>query len=375
MSHQVESATIEAKQKRLDNKINLANAGIVTIIQKLAQYSSNCPETNEAVAELVSSISPTSDSPNNHVQQEVECNLSSEDIKLICNQVTELFNDLSSFRTELNSLHDEIINMQQKHAEEIKKISAKFEDDLNKAKLQFQQDIKTLHDKQNAQDQYMRSNNLIFRYMKLPEGNCSGAAFAHYVAEIINSCLPMLHIPVNAFNINISHPLGSNSVIVRFTNRHIRNDIYDNKDYLWNYGILVTEHLTPVNVKLLKKAQEIVGKVNAWSYNGKLFAFSQNKTIQITNMDDIINLKNSTSTTASDSNTTNYQNSYPSRGRNSSRRGGMLYRNRGFHPPTNTYSRFNYYRNGYYNNNNRGFYNSNRGAPNMPSYSQVVNPN
>ena len=91
MSHQVESATIEAKQKRLDNKINLANAGIVTIIQKLAQYSSNCPETNKAVAELVSSISPTSDSPNNHVQQEVECNLSSEDIKLICNQLTELF--------------------------------------------------------------------------------------------------------------------------------------------------------------------------------------------------------------------------------------------------------------------------------------------
>ena len=369
-----DSSSIEVKQIKLDNKIDRANAGIAVIIQQLAKAFTNCPEPNEAVAELVSTVSPDliSEETNN---EQLQHSLSSEEIKLICDQVTEIFHDLSSFRTELNSLNDEFIKLQQKHSEDIKQINVKFEDDLNKAKLQYRKEINSLNEKQNLQDQYLRSNNLVFADLDLPQYNCSGAAFAHYIAQQINNFLPMLHIPVNEFNINIAHPLkskvkGKSLVIVRFTNRHIRNDIYENREYLRYHGITVTEHLTPENVKILHKAQEIVGKSNAWSFNGKLFAFNQNRTIQIKNMDDICNLKESVN--GNDNNNVrkennNYYNSYPRIQESYYRGGRMLYGNHGFHGPTNTRTRG--YPRGY--TNNRNFYNNVR-RTNAPSFSQAV---
>ena len=67
--------------------------------------------------------------------------ISSEQVKLICQQVRELFNDLSSFRTELCSmdtilhshikkLEEDMLTMKAEHDEAMKAMKSKHETDI-----------------------------------------------------------------------------------------------------------------------------------------------------------------------------------------------------------------------------------------------------
>ena len=178
----------------------------------------------------------------------------------------------------------------------------KVNDELTAAKLQFNKEISQLKEQNNSLDQYLRSNNLFFRNFHIPE-NCEGARLAYYVANKLNYLMPYLDIPVSVHNINITHPMRTNAqghtlIIVRFTNRHVRHNIYENRLHLQNYGITVTEHLTQYNVKLLHAAKNKVGQDNAWSYNGKIFALSNGKRVIISNNLHVENLEVGDKTTS-----------------------------------------------------------------------------
>ena len=99
----------------------------------------------------------------------------------------------------------------------------------------------------------------------------------------------MLKIPLNPYNIDITHPLRNNDkgqpvIILRLLNRHIRHEIYYyRKLLLVRYNITVSEHLTPENLILKRKAEAIVGSDNVWTYDCKMYALSRGKTINIRN--------------------------------------------------------------------------------------------
>ena len=295
-----ESAIID-KQNKLNDKIDNANNGIANILQVLNEAAvhseNNDPEVIEHVSELIAQVSqdnvPCASGINS---KPVHYNISSDQLKILCSQVTEIFNDLSLFRSELKSINDELINLKKKQEEDMKNLKDKFEKDLNAATSLFKKEINTLNIKTNSTDQYTRINNLLFHNLFIQMfGKYDKTEFAHKVAELLNYFLPMLKTPVSIHNIDIAHPMRKNAkgqpiVIVRFTNRHVRHDIYDNKDFLKNHGVLVTEHLTSENVKLLNEAQRLVGRDNAWSYEGKLFAISNNKTFLLKSADDLLNL-------------------------------------------------------------------------------------
>ena len=111
---------------------------------------------------------------------------------------------------------------------------------------------------------------------------------ASYVAFWINKFLPWLSTPVTPHNIDITDPLRNNSkgqsvIILRLLNRHIRHEIFDNREALLHHGIIVSEHLAPENLSLRRKAEAIVGEANVGSRDCKLYAFSHGKTISVWN--------------------------------------------------------------------------------------------
>ena len=161
-------------------------------------------------------------------------------------------------------------------------------------------DNKILIMKNNDLDQHNRLHNAVFHNMRVPPINYDkdgkqitqpndSAKFCQFIADQLNYYLHELSIPVSLHNIDIAHPLRNNSknqpvVIVRFVNRHLRNEILEkaNKNILKNHGIGVTEQLTPTNMELFKKTKVVVGAPNVWSRNGKIFARTANGKIHVT---------------------------------------------------------------------------------------------
>lgn len=284
---------VSSKQDVLENKIEKATEGISTIISHLANASSNelNEETKQAVNHLMTTVCPSSTS-SPPSKTGTSLNMSSDQIKVICDQVTELFNDLASFRAELTSLNEQLNTYITSNKKDIANMKKDFADELALLRADYMKEIQMMKQKSIDHDQYLRKNNLILGNFLLPnwarKKDCNGYALACYVAFWINNFLPMLSTPVTPHNINITHPLRNNSkgqsvLIIRFVNRHIRNDIFYNRQALLQHGITVTEHLAPENLILRRKAEAIVGESNVWSQDCKLYAFSHGKTISIWN--------------------------------------------------------------------------------------------
>ena len=97
---------VSAKQVVLEDKIENANEGINSIVSHLANASTSNLDNDakEAVNKLMTTVcSSSGTTPPN---QSGTLNLSSEEIKVICVQVTELLDDLKCFRAELNSMNE-----------------------------------------------------------------------------------------------------------------------------------------------------------------------------------------------------------------------------------------------------------------------------
>ena len=216
--------------------------------------------------------------------------LSKSDADILKNEVSKLNCIVKELLNEMNELNKFITTTIAKHDKDIHK---------------HDNDIHKLNMKNNDLDQHYRLHNAIFHNMKLPPHLTSNkdsrqtshpddnAKFCKFIADQLNYYLPELSIPVSLYNIDIAHPLRNNSkgqpvVIVRFVNRHLRNEILEYKNQLKNFGVGVTEQLTPKNMELFNKTKVAVGAPNVWSRNGKLFARTDKGKVHIT-MDTVIN--------------------------------------------------------------------------------------
>lgn len=212
----VNESSIASQQEKLNDKIDNVSAKLNVIVDSLANAEiipvGDDPEVIEPVQTLLSKISPIV--PAKHessTSHPTMLKLSGDEIKVICNQITELFNDLSSFRSEMNSINDQLIKLEEKHDKDILSIKKNCEDELNAVKILLKEEIDKLKERNNSLDQYLRSNNLVLHKFRIPKGIYSGTEFTHYVAETLNSLLPMLKTRLSVHNINITHPLRSNS--------------------------------------------------------------------------------------------------------------------------------------------------------------------
>ena len=123
--------------------------------------------------------------------------------------------------------------------------------------------FKTFFCKFNIADQYSRRNNAILRGLyNLP--NLTGHQFIRFIADYLNFLFPSLNgekiLPIH---IDDAHPLkGKGMVIIKFTNRWIKDRLFELQGDLQNTGISMEEQLTDFTKDILSSAQTEFGADN-----------------------------------------------------------------------------------------------------------------
>lgn len=132
----------------------------------------------------------------------------------------------------------------------------------------------------NKDEQYSKINNLLFKgFPKIPE-KIYGRELRKHIVDGLNKILPNLkggpvqmHEVEYGHNLKTRRPTLKNIVIVKFSCRFTRNEIfYSKKDIPKSSGVTISEHLTKENLDLFHKAKDIVGVRNVWTSQTKIFA-------------------------------------------------------------------------------------------------------
>ena len=162
----------------------------------------------------------------------------------------------------------------------------------------------TLHNQSielEEQKQYSMRNDLFVKKLKHLPVKADDESFSRFnkrfdtfIYKTLNDLLPNLETPLVLNDIETSHILyeGSDLVLVRFSNRRARNDVFFNKRDLKGNAdkIIISEHLTKYRQGLLNFAMKTVGKRNAWSKKCEIFikvgrtiypVWSENEVLQI----------------------------------------------------------------------------------------------
>ena len=84
---------------------------------------------------------------------------------------------------------------------------------------------------------------------------------------------------------------GKSSIIIKFTNRWIKDIVISCNQDLYGTGMKIHEHLTMNTVSLLRSAQSILGNDNAWVDKCSVYAYNNNRTIKIAKRKDLGGLK------------------------------------------------------------------------------------
>ena len=115
--------------------------------------------------------------------------------------------------------------------------------------------------------------------------------FDTFIFETLNELLPSLETPLTLNDIDTSHVLyeGSDKVLVRFSNRRARNDVFFNKRDLKGHRdkVLITEHLTTYRMNLLNQAKSIVGNHNVWSKKCEIYVKIRNVIRRVWSEDEV----------------------------------------------------------------------------------------
>lgn len=176
-----------------------------------------------------------------------------------------------------------------------------------KAVADLSRENKALKTRMEELDAYSRSDNLIIH--GLPESSYSEAASAQpppsqpsssiggsrepndsaspletnvasekVIIDFVNN---KLHVPLSPADISVAHRLTKKPgdlrpapIIVRFTNKRMRNAVYSARKVLFKTGFFINEQLTKDRAALLKEAKQLVkGKKlhGAWTNNGVVY--------------------------------------------------------------------------------------------------------
>ena len=204
------------------------------------------------------------------------------------NKVKNELKSLSELKTGLQELTNQKIQVNDIDNAQ-KFVSAEY-DDLNRKVDEMSKDLK----KQANKTEHM------FNYSRWDDAEFSGVPYAldnegneDCKTMIVNICKELHYVlPVN--EISTAHRLkqhprktGPPSIIVRFKDRDIRNDVFKlrkltkGKTQWRNYGItklFINEHLTPDKRKLMyntkvftREMERIHGKIYAWTFKGEVY--------------------------------------------------------------------------------------------------------
>ena len=125
--------------------------------------------------------------------------------------------------------------------------------------------------------QYSMLNNvLVHGFSSVP--NLYGIDFIYSIVEKLNELFPSLPGPILPCQIDDAHPLRTRNknskkvVIIRFSNRWMKDILMNCRRDLEGTGLMLTEHLTDFTQKLRSDTAEIIGAVNTSVYKTRVYA-------------------------------------------------------------------------------------------------------
>ena len=217
----------------------------------------------EAAAVVTSTISPDVSATLTSLLEQI--NVCKQDACMSSSGIANLQQQWSDFDERLN-LIEEKLNRHSIDLEEQKQYSMR--NDL------FLRKLKNIPVKSNDES-YSKFNN----------------RFDTWVYQTLNNLLPNLESKLTLRDIDTSHVLfeGSDLVLVRFSNRRARNDVFFNKRDLKGHPdkVTITEHLTRFRFHLLNSAKDIVGSRNAWSKKCQIYVNIRNSVHLVWSVDEV----------------------------------------------------------------------------------------
>ena len=146
--------------------------------------------------------------------------------------------------------------------------------------------------KLNNLEQYLRSNSVLWKKFPMPKSKKTPLEFNEHVVDTINKLLD-LDKPLTLNNIDIAHVFRTRkksehkTVIIKFTNRWARHQVYYARKKLKSTGMSISDHLTAENIELLNLAKNSVGHQNAWSDQGRIYAVIHGRKCLIRSVNDL----------------------------------------------------------------------------------------
>lgn len=151
---------------------------------------------------------------------------------------------------------------------------------------------KELHNKLDFVEQQLK--NSYIRIYGVPESKNENL-IENLIVENVFSKLPNLQL--DSKSIEMAYRVGKPNnkktprpIFLKLTSQSICSKILQNRKLMKNTKIFIAEELTKKRYELLSLAKEKLGKTNAWSMQGKIYAKKNGKVSLIFNMEDLENL-------------------------------------------------------------------------------------
>lgn len=166
----------------------------------------------------------------------------------------------------LSNLADKVTSTFQQHLDRLEERVS----ELERKSIDDQVRISELNLRLNKMEQYNKRKKL--RLLGLKETAEEGLIDS--VQEILVSKLKM-----NKVEITNCHRIGKKNidqdrprpVLIQFSSLSSKNEVFRNKRRLKGSKLLLFEELSRLNYELLKAAEEMVGRKEAWSFDGRIF--------------------------------------------------------------------------------------------------------
>lgn len=170
-----------------------------------------------------------------------------------------------------------------------------FESQINEIKKEYNEKVSLLEkenfklqDNYDSLEQYSRSNNI--RIFGIQESDNENV-----YETVIKLCNDNLEVKIANTDIDVCHRLPSRNnqikpIIVKFTRRTVKDQIYNAKRKLKGTRIVIREDLTRKRQDLVKMAAGIVGVRNVFTRNGSVFIKRGENIHKICNDGDLLNV-------------------------------------------------------------------------------------
>ena len=220
--------------------------------------------------------------PDNDDEQSKETSLEKQELLKQIKHWESKFMEVDAKFNELSQKYDEdkqtiatkppiipssTINNNQEPSNEIQVMKAQIAEALQGLKS-LTEEVRSSSELKNKErvdelEQYLKRNSLLVKGLNIPP-NTYGIDFIKFIVTTLNTLFPDLEEAVKLHHIDDAHPLktknGGKVIIVKFSCRWLKNDIYKCRSKLRGTDVSITEHLTSNSVKLLESVKAVVGK-------------------------------------------------------------------------------------------------------------------